>query len=53
MIIIPDSTQIEANTRSTHGRGTGRTLTLVILHVIEKIMLLVNRLGLRVTEHII
>ena len=26
MIIILDSTQIEANTRSTHGRGTGRTL---------------------------
>ena len=32
MIIIPDSPQIEANTRSTHGRGTGRTLTLVLYH---------------------
>ena len=32
MIIIPDSTQIEPNTRSAHGRGTGRTLTLLIYH---------------------
>ena len=31
MIIIPDSIQIEANTRSTHGRSTGRKLTLVII----------------------